>query len=86
MVYIHPWELDPDQPRMNSISRKWRFRHYVNLHKTESKFKNLLADFGFSSIFDVLSGRTAVQQDFASNLKLAPWNRELGGIGRVVEE
>jgi hypothetical protein len=54
MVCIHPWELDPDQPRMNSISRKSRFRHYVNLDKTESKFKKLLSDFNFSSIKDLL--------------------------------
>jgi len=56
IFYIHPWEIDPDQPRINSISRKSRFRHYVNLHKTESKFKNLLSDFRFSAISNVLNG------------------------------
>jgi len=54
VFYIHPWELDPDQPRMNSISRRSRFRHYVNLNKTESKFRKLLLDFEFSSIKDLL--------------------------------
>jgi len=53
IFYIHPWEIDPDQPRINSISRKSRFRHYVNLHKTESKFKKLLSDFNFSSIKEI---------------------------------
>jgi polysaccharide deacetylase family protein (PEP-CTERM system associated) len=54
IFYIHPWEIDPDQPRINSISRKSRFRHYVNLHKTESKFKKLLTDFRFSSLKNIL--------------------------------
>jgi len=62
MVHIHPWELDPDQPRINSISRKSRFRHYVNLDKTESKFKKLLSDFRFSAISDVLNLSTAKPQ------------------------
>jgi hypothetical protein len=53
IFYLHPWEIDPDQPRINSISRKSRFRHYVNLHKTESKFKKLLSDFNFSSIKEI---------------------------------
>ena len=54
IFYIHPWEIDPDQPRINSISRKSRFRHYVNLYKTESKFKKLLTDFDFCSIKELL--------------------------------
>lgn len=44
MVYLHPWELDPWQPR---ISASWlsRFRHYQNLESTESKCCRLLDDF-----------------------------------------
>ena len=54
IFYIHPWELDPDQPRLNSVSLKSRFRHYINLDKTESRFKKFLLDFRFSSIKDLL--------------------------------
>ena len=54
VFYIHPWELDPDQPRLNSVSFRSRFRHYVNLQKTESRFKKLLSDFNFCSIREVL--------------------------------
>jgi polysaccharide deacetylase family protein (PEP-CTERM system associated) len=54
VFYIHPWELDPDQPRLNSVSFRSRLRHYVNLHKTESRFKKLLSDFNFSSVKEVL--------------------------------
>ncbi len=51
IFYIHPWELDPDQPRDNKI--KWF--HYYNLSNTEKKFKKLLKDFKFTSIKEGLS-------------------------------
>jgi hypothetical protein len=35
VFYLHPWELDPEQPRMLGASRKSRLRHYLNLTKTE---------------------------------------------------
>ncbi len=36
IFYFHPWELDPEQPRVNGPGRKARFRHYVNLERMES--------------------------------------------------
>lgn len=50
VVYVHPWELDPDQPRLAGPSRVSRFRHYVNLHTTETKLKNLLASFSWDRL------------------------------------
>lgn len=49
VIYLHPWELDPQQPRIDS---GWinRFRHYVNIPKTEGKLKRLLSDFKFTRI------------------------------------
>jgi polysaccharide deacetylase family protein (PEP-CTERM system associated) len=54
LVYLHPWEIDPEQPR---ISARWlsRFRHYQNLHSTESKLARLLDDFSWASMSHVLS-------------------------------
>ena len=49
VTYLHPWEFDKEQPRINAGSVK-NFRHYVNLHKTEKKFKKLLKDFKFTSV------------------------------------
>ena len=49
IMYLHPWELDPEQPRMVG-SLGSRFRHYVNLHKTESRLRRLLTDFKFVPI------------------------------------
>lgn len=50
VFYLHPWEFDPEQPRMPGASAKSRFRHYLNLGKTENRFKRLISDFSFSSI------------------------------------
>jgi polysaccharide deacetylase family protein (PEP-CTERM system associated) len=49
VMYLHPWELDPCQPRMQG-SLLSRFRHYVNLAKTEFRLQQLLTDFAFTSI------------------------------------
>lgn len=50
IFYLHPWEVDPGQPRMKNISLLSRFRHYNNLAKTEDRLHQLLADFRFGPI------------------------------------
>lgn len=45
VFYFHPWEIDAAQPRIDGINAKTRFRHYVNLHRTEERIRRLLADF-----------------------------------------
>jgi polysaccharide deacetylase family protein (PEP-CTERM system associated) len=54
LAYFHPWEIDPEQPR---IAAPWRsrFRHYQNLHSTEDKLTRLLDDFSWASMSEVLS-------------------------------
>lgn len=46
VFYLHPWELDPEQPRI-PIRHDYRFRHYVNLHRTGQRLDRLLGDFRF---------------------------------------
>lgn len=53
VTYFHPWELDPDQPKMRG-SLFSRFRHYTNLDKTEERLIRLLGDFRFGSVREVL--------------------------------
>jgi len=53
VLYFHPWELDPDQPRMPA-GRMRCFRHYVNLRKTEARLRSLLAFTEFESVGDYL--------------------------------
>lgn len=50
LFYLHPWEIDPQQPRMIGAGLKSRLRHYLNLDKTETRFKELLCDFEFTTI------------------------------------
>ena len=54
MFYLHPWEVDPEQPRFEA---DWfsRFRHYTNLDKCEPRLRCLLRDFRFGSVSDVLT-------------------------------
>jgi polysaccharide deacetylase family protein (PEP-CTERM system associated) len=54
MVYFHPWELDPNQPRISAPLRS-RLRHYTNLSGMQSKIERLLKEFSFSTFSDVCS-------------------------------
>lgn len=54
IFYVHPWEIDPHQPRL-ALSRLNRVRHYYNLSKTEARLRRLLADFRFAPLGTVLS-------------------------------
>lgn len=66
IVYLHPWEIDPEQPKVRG-SRLSRFRHYVNLDKTESRLKHLLRDFRFGTL-----------QMLMRRLEGSPENRRMG--------
>jgi polysaccharide deacetylase family protein (PEP-CTERM system associated) len=46
VVYLHPWEVDPEQPRIAAPLRS-RFRHYTNLGKMEPRLRNLLRAYSF---------------------------------------
>ncbi len=56
VFYIHPWEIDPAQPR---IKASWfsEFRHYNNLAKCENRLTRLLGEFGFSTMEDILKAQ-----------------------------
>ncbi|MBN2010073.1 DUF3473 domain-containing protein [candidate division KSB1 bacterium] len=49
VIYLHPWELDTEQPRRLPVPLKNRIIHYTNLNSTERKIRQLLKDFSFSS-------------------------------------
>lgn len=53
IFYFHPWELDPGQPRVSEASAKTRFRHYVNLERTQARLRRLLIDFRWGRADDV---------------------------------
>jgi polysaccharide deacetylase family protein (PEP-CTERM system associated) len=56
VVYLHPWEIDPAQPRLPA-GRLSRFRHYTNLHRMEARVVRLLQDFAFGTMAEVLHTR-----------------------------
>jgi hypothetical protein len=58
VFYFHPWELDPDQPRMAGASVKSRFRHYLNLRKFEDRLTTLLSEFAWGRMDDVYLPKT----------------------------
>jgi polysaccharide deacetylase family protein (PEP-CTERM system associated) len=49
VFYLHPWEIDPDQPRLVA-GRLGAFRHYRNLQDTESRLRRLLSEFRFAPV------------------------------------
>jgi polysaccharide deacetylase family protein (PEP-CTERM system associated) len=53
-VYIHPWELDPQQPRMGG-SLSARARHYFGLRGTETKVRKLIRDVEFCPLATVIN-------------------------------
>jgi polysaccharide deacetylase family protein (PEP-CTERM system associated) len=53
MFYLHPWEIDPEQPRIR-VGAVSRFRHYLNLHRCETRLRKLVQDFHFAPVRDVL--------------------------------
>lgn len=50
MFYFHPWEIDPEQPRVAGPGLKARFRHYLNLKRMESRLRRLLCDFRWERV------------------------------------
>lgn len=57
VVYLHPWELDPEQPRLKSRGKRGFSTHYLNLDSMEDKLRRLLSDFRFAPIREVLAKR-----------------------------
>lgn len=51
--YFHPWEIDPEQPRIAGTSFKSKLRHYINLSRMENKIVRLLEDYQWSTMEDV---------------------------------
>ncbi len=50
--YFHPWEIDPEQPKVTDASFKSKVRHYINLGRMEGKLVNLLSDYRWGTMQD----------------------------------
>ncbi|OUS08122.1 polysaccharide deacetylase [Gammaproteobacteria bacterium 54_18_T64] len=56
VFYFHPWEIDEEQPRIDNLGHKTRFRHYLNLHKTHPRLERLLDDFCWGRMDEIFLG------------------------------
>lgn len=57
LFYSHPWEFDPDQPRLEQASKSFKFRHYINLNRTHKKLESMISNFDnlkFTTCIDYL--------------------------------
>jgi polysaccharide deacetylase family protein (PEP-CTERM system associated) len=59
VFYIHPWEIDPEQPRVAGLPSLCRFRHYVGLGRCEARFASLVADFSWTTVAQLLEKSVA---------------------------
>ena len=62
ITYVHPWEVDPDQPRIENAPRKSRFRHYLNLDKMLGRLRGLLERFPFGTVSQALEAYRSKQE------------------------
>ncbi len=54
VFYIHPWEIDPGQPRIDGLKRSHRFRHYNNLDRCDARYAALLRHFEWTTMRELL--------------------------------
>ncbi len=62
MFYFHPWEIDPDQPRVADAPLRSRLRHYTNLEQMAPKLRQLIREFAWGRM-DALAQREAARVD-----------------------
>jgi polysaccharide deacetylase family protein (PEP-CTERM system associated) len=71
VFYFHPWEIDPHQPRIEGVDLKTRFRHYLNLARTERRLARLLADFTWGRLDEVIRKGKPVRTPHAAPRAIA---------------
>lgn len=63
IFYMHPWEIDPEQPKVADLPLRSRFRHYVNLRRTEQRLRALFSDFSWDRMDRVFALELAKPAD-----------------------
>lgn len=67
IFYFHPWEIDHGQPRVQGVSLKTRFRHYVNIGRTEARLHALLSDFRWGRMDEIFLPESARHAPLAAH-------------------
>jgi polysaccharide deacetylase family protein (PEP-CTERM system associated) len=81
VVYVHPWELDPDQPRQ-PVSVLGRLRHYYNLEQTHARLEALLREFRFGPVREIVRD-TAISERIVLRDDVDPGLGDRAMPGRV---
>ena len=68
IFYLHPWEVDPAQPRVTNIGALSRFRHYNNLDRCLARLEQLLRDFRFTTVSEAVLVHGATARVAAADL------------------
>jgi hypothetical protein len=85
VFYLHPWELDPHQPRVpGSVVN--RFRHYWNLPATARRLEAVLDEFGFAPLSEVVEQYTRQKGPEVELVRLADVVPSSGTITKAAEE
>jgi len=66
VFYFHPWEIDTEQPRIDGIDGRTRFRHYVNIARTHARISQLLGDFSWGRMDEIFLGGKTRKTDKAT--------------------
>ena len=61
IIYFHPWEIDPDQPRVAGAPLRSKLRHYSNLRAMAPKLKRLIGDFSWGRLDGIVRDMKAVR-------------------------
>jgi polysaccharide deacetylase family protein (PEP-CTERM system associated) len=81
-VYVHPWEIDPEQPRMKG-SVTARVRHYLGLRGLETKLRGLLRDFNFQTMGALIG---EMEQESSSNAENLLPEIPLAQLEKIADE
>lgn len=82
VMYFHPWEFDPDQPKVGLSGLK-KFRHYVGLSENRKKFQMLLGDFQFECIGELIEEEK--QKDHLEQISLSQFFQPNSFSPRVLQ-
>lgn len=64
IIYFHPWEIDPDQPRVDNAPLKSKLRHYTKLSAMAGKLRRLMGDFEWARIDGLIEDQAARAEIF----------------------
>ena len=72
VFYFHPWEIDPEQPRVEAAAAKAKFRHYLNLNRMERRLAQLLQDFRWGRMDEIFLSASQLPHSSAASAASAP--------------